>query len=809
MKLVYLGGANEVGATSILLELDGYKILLDCGIRQKKNKDNLPDFSSIKEIGGIDAIVVSHAHMDHIGSLPLISKEYPNAKIYMNKMTLDLSRVLLYDSLKIMNKSEGEIPIFQENDVLNMFDKVRLIPFQKEMHLTSSVSITSYMAGHIAGAQMIYIKSKEGTVLYTGDYSLFNQHTVSGLAIPKLRPDVIISEATYGDRLHANRESEEIKLIEYISEIINQGGKVLIPVFALGRSQEVLLILKRAFNKKILNKVPVYVDGMVKNINAVFLNNPMYLKESLGKRILNGKEAFYNDEIVRIDTKEEREKIMQANGPFIIVASSGMLAGGMSEYYASKIVDDAKNAIILTGYQDEESNGRMLLNLMDEEESIRQITLNNQVYQVLCQIRKVGLSAHADKQEMKQLFYSLKPKSLILGHGEEKVIDGFAKEISKEENIDVYVPTVGKIINLTIKNPRKQINYQYEFIYGKSDNLNNFYEFIKEKYGDKLFTKEDLAFLYYGENPDEKMIEDFTKELIDSPYFTQDHKRYFMFKITDELDLIALENKEITAQDIEQIIKEKFKEFPYKKISYYLDNKEVILTFDFPRVISNKFEKIAKEIYDEYEITILKNDNINNLACEQVIKRILGFDNVNKISYLPLEDKFKVKVFKLEEEKIKLIKEQIGYDVELILVTKDISKIKEACANEKLEQNEALAYIDNYFLSKEDQPYKKSLKNGEIILTFISYPIACKYLEDINKLEKLIGWNISLSNATNINMIFQILDELLNKYNFIKEKNPSFKTNIVEIKIKNENEDIKKLQDEFKLKTGLELIIKK
>ena len=106
MKLVYLGGANEVGATSILLELDGYKILLDCGIRQKKNKDNLPDFSSIKEIGGIDAIVVSHAHMDHIGSLPLISKEYPDAKIYMNKMTLDLSRVLLYDSLKIMNKSD-------------------------------------------------------------------------------------------------------------------------------------------------------------------------------------------------------------------------------------------------------------------------------------------------------------------------------------------------------------------------------------------------------------------------------------------------------------------------------------------------------------------------------------------------------------------------------------------------------------------------------------------------------------------------------------------------------------------------------
>ena len=450
MRLVYLGGALEVGASSILIELDNYKILLDSGIRQKNNKDKLPDFNTIKELGGVDAILISHAHMDHIGSLPLISYEYPNAPIYMNKMTKELAHVLLADSLKIMNFNEGEIPLFDADKVDKMFNQVRIVPYQQEIKLTDTITITFYMAGHIAGASAIYIKAKEGSVFYTGDFSLTNALTVSGMKIPRLRPDIVISEATYGDRLHSNREAEEENLINYTKEIINKGGKVLIPVFALGRSQEVLLILKRAFNKKQLPKVKVYVDGMVRNINSVFLNNPLYLKESLGKRILKGGEAFYTDEIEKVDTNM-REKILNSNEPMIIVASSGMLSGGMSEYYASGIVTDSKNAIILTGYQDEESNGSMLLKLLDEKPSDRKIKLNDKVYNVLCDIKKVGLSAHADKQEIISLFQSLKPKSIILGHGDRETITKFAKEISHEFNI--YAPSIREKLDLEIKNP--------------------------------------------------------------------------------------------------------------------------------------------------------------------------------------------------------------------------------------------------------------------------------------------------------------------------------------------------------------------
>lgn len=810
MKLIYLGGANEVGASSILMELDSYRVLLDCGIRQKKNKDRLPDFDSIKEIGGIDAIVISHAHMDHIGSLPLISKEFPNALIYMNRMTLELARVLLYDSLKIMAYQEGEIPIFQEDDVLNMFKRVRLVPYQKNYKLTPTLSFTFYMAGHIAGASCIYFQAKEGSVFYTGDYSLFNQHTVGGLSIPKLRPDVIISEATYGNRLHANRESEELKLVEYVKEIINQGGKVLIPVFALGRSQEVLLILKKAFNKKQLPLTKVYVDGMVKNINSVFLNNPLFLKESLGKRILKGQEVFYNDNIIRIDTKEEREKLLNSTESCIIVASSGMLSGGMSEYYATSIVSNEKNAIILTGYQDEEANGAILLNLLEEEAQNRKISLNGKVYHVNCQIKQVGLSAHADKQEMKQLFTNLNSRKIILGHGEESIIESFAQELTKELNSDIYVPLVGQLLTFTIKNPRRQINHELKYLYAKVGEMSDFYDFIKDNYGYIFFTKEDLAYIYYGENPTDSIVEEFTKQLIDSPYFTQDKRRYFLFKITDELELENITNKEMTAQDIEQIILTNFQDFNYQKISYFLAEKRVVLTFEFPKTIGEDFDKICEKIYNETGITVEKNDNVNNFACSTVINKILKPENVDKISYLPDLDEFKIRVYEFNEEKRQEIEKAIGYRVELVLVPrKNVKKpiLTTNLTGEKLEQNAAVSYIDNFFQNKDDKPYKKSFKNGQVILSFITYEIACKYLDDLKELETAIGWSIGLNKVANMHMIFQELEVLLQKYQQEKLKNPSLINNKVEIKLKENNENTLKMKEEFLTKTGLELKI--
>lgn len=810
MEVVYLGGAGEVGASSILLKIDGKNILLDSGIRQNKNKDKLPDFNLITSFGGLDAIIISHAHMDHIGSLPLISKEYPKANIYMNQMSLDLTRVLLYDSLKIMNYNEGEIPIFNEEDVLNMLDRVKIVPYQKEVEICSSIHLTFYMAGHIAGASCAYLKTNEGSVFYTGDFSLTNAHTINGMSIPKLRPDVIISETTYGDKLHSNREVEEQRLVEKVSQILSNKGKILIPVFALGRSQEVLLILKKAINKKQLPNTPIYVDGMVQNINAVFEKNPLYLKESLGKKILREKEIFYDKNVCRVLDDKMRQKIVEDNTPSIIVSSSGMLMGGRSEYYASKLVENSNNAILLTGYQDEESNGRILLNLMNEEKEKRKLKLDGKVYSVNCEVDIIGLSAHADKQEIKNVITMLKPKNIILGHGEANVISSFAKDLQTSINASIYVPNIGECLKIEVRNPRKQIDKKIEFLYSQDGSMKDFYQFIKEHYQNRLFTKEDLSYIYYGKDISEEEILTFTKQLIESVYFTQDSHRYFLFKIADELDIIQNEKKEVTNQDLEERLVDMIKSYPYKKISFYRPEKKIVVTFDFPRVIDHSFEKICTDFYNSTGFQVEKNNNINNLACEMVIKEEVGCENIDKISYLPLEDKFKVKVFK-EINCIDKIRKRIGYDIEFILTEKkkEIS-INKMIKGEKMEQNAAMLYIDQFFSSKDQKPYKKSLKNGNIVLSFITYEIGLKYKEELTKLEETIGYNIELNKNANMSLIFSELNSLLNKFDICKIKNPSYLPNENRVSIKIEKCDdnkINALKQEFYNMVGLELKI--
>ena len=337
MKLNFLGGAMEVGGSCIYTNINGYGILLDSGIRQGSTKDPLPDFRTIQECGGLDAIIISHAHLDHIGTLPIISKAYPQAKIYMTHMTQDLLRVLLYDSLKIMGRNEGEIPHYSEVDVRGMLDRIHPMRYETPMEILDDLTVTLYQAGHIAGAACVYMVSKEGSIFYSGDFASFSQRTIEGAKIPKLRPDVTIVESTYGNRLHANRQVEENRLVELVKQCIKKEMKVLIPAFALGRAQEVLLILRQAMQKEELPNVPVYVDGMVRDINTMYYRNPTYLKNALAKRIWKGNEPFYTDEIQAVAPNANREELLAKKGAAVFVASSGMLTGGPSMLYAKSI----------------------------------------------------------------------------------------------------------------------------------------------------------------------------------------------------------------------------------------------------------------------------------------------------------------------------------------------------------------------------------------------------------------------------------------------------------------------------------------
>ena len=229
MDIQFLGGALEIGGSAILIQIDGKNILLDAGIRQGMSQDPLPNYRAIQESGGLDAIIISHAHLDHIGSLPIISKEYPGARIYMNHMTMDLVRVQLYDSLKIMNNREAEIPLYAEQDVVATLNRIFPIGYEVKFPIFDDIFLTFYNAGHIAGASFSYIQGKEGTLFYSGDFSSFSQNSIEGAKLPKLRPDIAIVESTYGDRLHSNRKVEEKALVDFVKEGLDNNGKVLIP----------------------------------------------------------------------------------------------------------------------------------------------------------------------------------------------------------------------------------------------------------------------------------------------------------------------------------------------------------------------------------------------------------------------------------------------------------------------------------------------------------------------------------------------------------------------------------------------------
>lgn len=780
--------------------------------------------------------------MDHIGCLPIISKEYPDARIYMNNMTKDLVKVLLYDSLKIMNNRDAEIPLYAERDVQDTLNRIFTINYEVKFPILENMHITFYNAGHIAGASCIYLESSEGALFYSGDFSVFSQRTVEGAKLPKLRPDVAIIESTYGDKLHSNRETEEKALINAVNECIENNGKMIIPAFALGRAQEVILILKGAMNKGSLKKVKLYVDGMVRDINRVYKNNPLYLKNSLGKKILRGISPFYDDNIIEVKATDNREDILSQKEPIVIISSSGMITGGPSAFYAEKIAPMENGYIVITGYQDEESPGRKILDLMEEdEENDRYLNINGRSISVKCKVKKVGLSAHSDKHEIKGVLERVSPRNIILVHGNEEVIMSLGKEISNEFIGRTFTPACGEEIEINIKNPRKQLNKSFLHVLGRkeqlsNENVNELWKFVYENYNNRLFTIEELMYLWSGKREfllgqnfdtktvleeNEDAIQNFKYIIINSVYFESDLKRLFLFKarIEDEIKE-DLKPKELTQQELTKRIEEKFSDFDYKKISIMIDKREIILNFDFPQAVDFSIKDLMDKFYNETQWKIKINEKINNSSAELLIRKLIDPISIKKISFYPGKLSVQVLINKKnvcngnESDKFKA---KTGWDLLVIEEGTSINDGNNLCDNKlffevhnvtAVEQNIALNIIDKAFENEKYRPYKKSIKtNGSkryIELVFISPKVGQKFEEKIVHICKETGWIISISDKVNQNELFNIAKLLCDKNNILLKKNPSYNPSemIISLNIISGEENFDKVKNEFEEITG-------
>ncbi|ODT73391.1 hypothetical protein ABS71_07240 [bacterium SCN 62-11] len=447
MKIHFIGGAQEVGGSCSVVEVGSRRVLIDCGQRMGGGAevDRLPDLQRVQELGGLDAILLTHAHADHIGALPLIHLAYPQVPLYTNEATLALMKIMLADSLKIMQMRwlhEAEIPLYPEHAVTSMLGRVEVVRPGDTFDLgEGELQATFLLSGHVLGACSLTLDTAEGRVFFTGDYSVDAQRTVDPITVPTVRPHVVVTEATYGNRLHAHRKAEETRLAEAVARVVGEGGKVLIPAFALGRAQEVLLILLSEQKAGRIPRFPIFVDGMVRNVCQIYSLFPEFLGERLRKQVEREGNPFFSEaSAARAVSQTERESVPLGE-PCCIVSSSGMLTGGPSQFYAAELASDAKNAIFITGYQDEESPGGKVLALAEGTE--RSLRLGDRLVQFACQIAKYNLSAHADAVQISSLVAQLGPRQCYLVHGDEGARAALAPMIS--QTTETLLPRNGEV----------------------------------------------------------------------------------------------------------------------------------------------------------------------------------------------------------------------------------------------------------------------------------------------------------------------------------------------------------------------------
>jgi putative mRNA 3-end processing factor len=426
MKITFRGAAMEVGRSCIEIDSGESRILLDCGVKLTGNGIEYPILDNIK----VDGVFVSHAHLDHVGSLPVLTHKKINAPIFSTPLSKEITRVLLKDSLKI-ERAENISPKFNMHDIKKCIN-LHVPTYYNKSWVFKDFACEYFDAGHIPGSASILLDYGDKKILYTGDVKVRDTRLVKGtdLSYSYENIDVLIIESTYGNSIHPDREATEKRFLQKIKETINRGGVALIPVFAVNRAQEILLILAdENFD------VPIFLDGMAVEITEIMLRHPRYLKNA--RRL----ERAYS-EVYVVESRDGREKVIEylkENGG-IVVTTSGMLDGGPILHYLSEMWDNPENSLILTGYQVEDSNGRHLIETGN-------LIINDREIKPKLEVALFDFSAHAGMDELHEIVKKVNPETLIIQHGDELEVLTF-KKWAIEEGFDVYTPKLGETIEI-------------------------------------------------------------------------------------------------------------------------------------------------------------------------------------------------------------------------------------------------------------------------------------------------------------------------------------------------------------------------
>lgn len=455
--LTFWGAAGGVTGSMHLIESGNHKVLLDCGLHQGRRED-------ARQRNGhfpfhptqIDAVVVSHAHIDHCGNLPTLIRQGFDGPIYCTPPTRDLLRVMLADSAKIQEEDAAHIniarnyaepwvqPLYTVHDVEKVFARLVAVPYGRDADATRSIRFRFIEAGHVLGSAMVHLTieaaDRDRTVTFSGD--------MGRRGLPILKPtgtvppaDLLVCESTYGNRTHRSFAETVEKLYAAIRDTVERGGKALIPAFSLGRTQLIIHVLQQGLRENKIPKVPIYVDSpLASEVAEVYRGHPNSLSNEIAQALREGHGLLGGDGVHYVRDFEESTRLASRHGSSVIIASSGMCDAGRIQQHLKQLVDDPRCTIILVSYQAQGTTGRRLL---EPKPTVRfQGRDWNKWIDV---VHLDGFSGHADKSDFVAYLQPLAGRvgKVRLIHGEREQADALADTLTDLGFADVSVPAPG------------------------------------------------------------------------------------------------------------------------------------------------------------------------------------------------------------------------------------------------------------------------------------------------------------------------------------------------------------------------------
>ncbi len=457
VSLITLGGFSQVGRSCMLLSTPESKILVDCGINPgaKHPMDSFPrlDFLDIT-LDELDAIVIGHAHLDHTGFLPALCKFGYKGPIYCTEPTLPMMNLIQLDAIKVA-AAQGRTPIYSERDVKQIMKQAITLPYGTVTDISPDIKLVLANAGHILGSALchFHIGNGDHNFVYSGDIKFGKSILFEAASWNFPRVETLLIESTYGAKedIQPTRQEVESAFINAVNNTLADGGKVLIPIPAVGRAQEIMMVIDHYMKSGEMVEAPVFTEGMISEASAIHEAYPEYLARELKQKILETDDNPFDSEyFTNIEHADTREEPMRDNSPCIILATSGMLEGGPVLEYFKNIAPDKKNKVLFVSYQVNGTMGRRVLDgskqvtMLGKEGKVEVVTIN-------CSVEKLdGFSGHSDYNQLMSFVQRLRPKLRreLVHHGERRKSENLAMNIRRMFRVPAHYPQVQEAIKL-------------------------------------------------------------------------------------------------------------------------------------------------------------------------------------------------------------------------------------------------------------------------------------------------------------------------------------------------------------------------